>query len=89
MDRHVEPSSMSPTPWYRVIEMWLILVLLSSAVIGSFALLGTALRHPDQHLVVPNDVPRSSQLPPLAPAAASVRVDTEHESKRDARVPRP
>jgi len=88
MDRHGGPHRASTTPWYRVVEMWLILVLLSSAVIGSFALLGTALRHPDRHLVVPNDVPRSSQLPPLAPAA-SVRIDAGHDPARAARAPRP
>ncbi|MEO7323718.1 MAG: hypothetical protein ABIW82_02715 [Dokdonella sp.] len=56
-------------PWFRVIEMWLVLVLLAGAVIGSFALLAAALRHPDLHLTVPNEVPRSSVMPPQQPAA--------------------
>jgi hypothetical protein len=88
MDMPVGPSRASTTPWYRVIEMWLILLLLSSEVVGSFALLGTALRHPDLHLVVPNDVPRSSQLPPLAPAAAGARIEAGQAPTRDAREPR-
>jgi hypothetical protein len=88
MDMPVGPSRASTTPWYRVIEMWLILLLLSSAVVGSFALLGTALRHPDLHLVVPNDVPRSSQLPPLAPAATGARTDAAHAAAVDTREPR-
>ena len=75
MDMSAEPTRASPTPWYLVIEMWLILFLLSAAVIGSFALLATALRHPDRHLTVPNDVPRSSHMPPLAPASAHARSD--------------
>lgn len=56
-------------PWFRVIEMWLVLVLLAGSVIGSFVLLASALRHPDLHLTVPNDIPRSSAMPPQQPAA--------------------
>lgn len=52
-------------PWYRVGTMWLVVLLLASTVIGSFGLVATALRHPDVHLVVPDDVPRPSKLPPI------------------------
>jgi len=56
----------SPTmAWYRVPELWLILFLLGAAVIGSFSLLATAIRSPDAHIVVPNDEPRSSRMPPI------------------------
>ena len=72
MNMSVQSPRASATPWYLVVEVWLILFLLSAAVIGSFALLATAVRNPDRHLVVPNDVPRSSHMPPLAPAAATV-----------------
>jgi len=37
-------------------------------VIGSFALLVTAIRTPDQHVTVPNDVPRPSSIPPAEAA---------------------
>jgi hypothetical protein len=48
--------------WYRVPEVWLILLLLGSMIVGSFALLGTALRHPDQVLAAPRSI--ASPLPP-------------------------
>lgn len=57
--------------WYRVPELWLILILLGATVAGSFALLVTAIRTPDTHVTVPNDVPRPSRIPPseAAPTA--------------------
>jgi len=48
--------------WYRVPEVWLVLVLIGSAVIGSLALVATALRHRDE-LVVAHP-PIASPLPP-------------------------
>ena len=56
-------------PWYRVPEVWLILFLLGATVIGSFALLAEAINTPDTHIVVPDDVPRPSRIPPIHPAA--------------------
>ena len=64
-------------PWYRVPEVWLILILLGSTVIGSFALLAEAINTPDTHIVVPNDVPRPSRIPPIHPAAT----DASDEAK--------
>ena len=55
-------------PWYRVPEVWLILILLGSTVIGSFALLAEAINTSDTHVVVPDDVPRPSRIPPINPA---------------------
>lgn len=54
--------------WYRVPEVWLILVLLGASVAGSFALLGEAMHTPDTHIAVPDDVPRPSRIPPIRPA---------------------
>jgi hypothetical protein len=55
--------------WYRVGEVWLMLVLLGSTVVGSLSLVVTAVRHPDTHIVVPNDAPRPSHQPPARPPA--------------------
>ena len=38
-------------------------------MIGSFALLAEAIDTPDTHIVVPDDVPRPSRIPPINPAA--------------------
>ena len=57
-----------PTPWFRVGEVWLVLMLLAASVIGTFGLLAAALEHPDVHLVVPNAVHQPSSMPPMAPA---------------------
>ena len=66
------PASDVPTmAWYRVPELWLMLILLGAMVVGSFALLATAIRSPDAHIMVPNDVPRPSRIPPIHPAAAT------------------
>jgi hypothetical protein len=63
--------------WYRVPEVWLILILLGATVIGSLALVVTAVRTPDAHIAVPGDVPRPSKIPPItpdpAPAAAPAK----------------
>ncbi len=59
----------STMAWYRVAEVWLILVLLGATVIGSVSLLVTAIRSPDTHLVAPNDEPRPSRIPPTHPQA--------------------
>lgn len=56
--------------WYRVPEVWLILILLGASVTGSFVLLGMAIRTPDVHITVPNDVPRPSRIPPIRPTVA-------------------
>jgi hypothetical protein len=63
------PGSVPSMPWYRVPEVWLMLILLGAMVIGSFALLAEAIHTPDVHIVVPNDVPRPSRIPPINPAA--------------------
>ena len=73
-------SHETPTmAWYRVPEVWLMLVLLGAMVIGSFALLSSAIRTPDTHIVVPNDVPRPSRIPPIqrAPTTEATK-PTEH-----------
>ncbi|MGB0134266.1 hypothetical protein [Dokdonella sp.] len=67
------PASTLILAWYRVPELWLILILLGATVIGSFALLATAIQTPDTHVAVPNDVPRSSRIPPAEPAATPVK----------------
>ena len=54
--------------WYKVPELWLILILLGATVVASFALLATAIRTSDAHVIVPNDVPRPSKIPPSEPA---------------------
>lgn len=63
-------------PWYRVPEVWLILILLGSTVIGSFALLAEAINTSDTHIVVPNDVPRPSRIPPTNPATPGANNET-------------
>lgn len=58
--------------WYRVPEVWLILALLGAMVAGSFLLLATAMRHPDELGGVPRSI--ASPLPPSraqAPADAA------------------
>jgi len=49
--------------WYVVPEVWLMLFLLSSAVVGSLLLVATAVRHGD---ALPSPVPHAvaSPLPP-------------------------
>lgn len=66
-----ESRPATPMRWYRVGEVWLMLVLLGTTVVGSLSLVVTAVRHPDAHIVVPNDVPRPSHQPPARPAAAA------------------
>jgi hypothetical protein len=61
---NASPAPVPETPWYRVPEMWLVLLLLGATVIGSISLVVTAVRHPDAHLTVPNDEPRPSRIPP-------------------------
>lgn len=48
--------------WYRVPEVWLVLLLISSAVISSLALVATALEHRDD--LVAAHRPIASPLPP-------------------------
>ena len=48
--------------WYRVPEVWLILILLGGMVTGSLSLVATAFRHGDQLLVTPRAI--ASPLPP-------------------------
>jgi hypothetical protein len=67
MSKH--PSGTPFLAWYRVPEMWLILIMLGATVVGSFALLATAIRTSDTHVTVPNDVPRPSRIPPSEAAA--------------------
>ena len=51
--------------WYRVPEVWLILFLLGVAVVGSLALVATAVRHGDA-LRTPPPHALASPLPPTA-----------------------
>jgi hypothetical protein len=49
--------------WFRVPEVWLMIVLLGGVVIGSLMLVATAVRHGDQlHTPVPHSI--ASPLPP-------------------------
>lgn len=48
--------------WYVVPEVWLILVLIGSAMVGSLALVATALHHRDELVVAHR--PIASPLPP-------------------------
>jgi hypothetical protein len=48
--------------WYVVPEVWLILVLIGSAMAGSLALVATALHHRDELVVAHR--PIASPLPP-------------------------
>ncbi len=59
------------TAWYHVPEVWLIFILLGATIIGTFVMMAMAARQPDVHLVVPNDVPRPSRIPPITPPAAN------------------
>ena len=52
--------------WHRVPEVWLILILLGSMVVGSLALVVTAVRHPDEVLSSPKAI--AAPLPPSAAA---------------------
>jgi len=53
--------------WFRVPEVWLMIVLLAGMVIGSLMLVATALRHTDQ-LRTPAPHSLASPLPPSAAA---------------------
>lgn len=70
-------SNETTMAWYRVPEVWLILVLLGASVTGSFVLLAQAIHTPDVHLTVPNDVPRPSRIPPSNPALPSPSPSTK------------
>ena len=48
--------------WYRVPEVWLILILLGATVLGSVALVGTAFAHHDE--LLPAGPAIASLLPP-------------------------
>ncbi len=52
--------------WYRVPEVWLIIGLLGSTMLGSLALVATAIRHPDELLSAPKAI--STALPPHYPS---------------------
>lgn len=67
---NASPAPNARTPWFRVPEVWLMVVLLGATVLGSFALIASAVQHPDAHIAVPHDAPRSSKLPPVDPPAA-------------------
>lgn len=62
----LHPVKQPGLAWYRVPEVWLIVVLLGATVIGSLSLVVTAVRRPDAHIAVPGDVPRPSKIPPIA-----------------------
>lgn len=71
MNTPVESTSAAPMRWYRVGEVWLMLVLLGATVAGSLSLVATAVRHPDAHIVVPDDAPRPGHQPPARPAGTA------------------
>jgi len=48
--------------WYRVPEVWLMIVLLGATMIGSVALVGTAFAHRDE--IVQSGPAVASPLPP-------------------------
>ena len=50
--------------WYRVPEVWLMIVLLGATMIGSVALVGTAYAHRDEML--PSSPAVAAPLPPSA-----------------------
>ena len=52
--------------WFRVPEVWLIIVLLGSVMTGSLALVATAYRHPDTMHAAPRSI--ASPLPPSSAA---------------------
>jgi hypothetical protein len=56
--------------WYRVPEVWLMLALLASAVVGSLMLVATAIRHGDA-LPAPTPHVVASPLPPSTAARPS------------------
>jgi len=62
-------SARTENTWFRVPEVWLIIVLLGGMVIASFALLATALRHSDQLHAAPHSL--ASPLPPSTAARPS------------------
>jgi len=56
--------------WYRVPEVWLMLVLLGGMIVGSLALAATAMRHNDQ-LAGPVPHALAAPLPPSSAAQPS------------------
>ena len=56
-----------PVPWWRVGVMWLVVGGLGIVVIGSFALLATAVRHADT-VVLPSAVRMVVPNAPTSPA---------------------
>jgi len=62
--------SANENSWYRVPEVWLILVLLIGTMAGSLGLVATAVKHRDQ---LPSPAPMSlaSPLPPSTAARAA------------------
>jgi hypothetical protein len=69
----------APVPWWRVGVMWFFFGGLGAVVIGSFALLATALRHADT--VVPQEPTRVSV--PNAPTSPAL------QARNHAATPRP
>lgn len=61
--------STNKNAWYRVPEVWLILVLLGSTMAGSLALVATAVRHSDA-MRTPAPRALASPLPPSTARAA-------------------
>ena len=55
-------TTRNPNAWYVVPEVWLILALIGSAVVGSLALVATALHHRDDLVVAHR--PIAIPLPP-------------------------
>ncbi len=54
---------------FRIPEVWLVLFLLASAVVGSLALVATAVRHPDELKTTPHVI--ASPLPPSSARQSS------------------
>ncbi|MFC4727964.1 hypothetical protein [Coralloluteibacterium thermophilus] len=63
-------TSPRPQPWYRVPEVWLILLLLSATVTASLMLVRTALASPDRYVEVQSS--GVSKIPPI------VKVEHDH-----------
>ncbi|MEO8010229.1 MAG: hypothetical protein ABI650_01150 [Dokdonella sp.] len=75
MNSDVAETLRPPAPWYRVGAVWLILILLGSTVVGSISLLVTSITLPSDRLVLPNEKPFSSKVPPIHPAPATAPRD--------------
>jgi uncharacterized protein len=77
--------TMAPVPWWRVGVMWLFVGGLGLVVIGSFALLATAVKHADT--VESQVVQRAAQR--TAPAALNTSTAPALQARNHAATPVP